>query len=196
MTLQTSLSSVEEGRTIFQNVVDHPIYAPLAERGFRSFSTTRVMRLLPDSEAEQRLLPESFRLTPYDETLLPSLMATYFASWPKDYYQDDDSDSIASIFREAHDDDLRLLISGIGDVVGYVLLSRTTEFGVIDEVAVHPSHRRKGLGEALTQWAIRDLGDRTITLVVMDENPARFLYEKLGFVVWEERLDLASSLER
>ncbi|MCY4130820.1 MAG: GNAT family N-acetyltransferase [Gammaproteobacteria bacterium] len=60
----------------------------------------------------------------------------------------------------------------------------------MDEVAVHPSHRRKGLGEVLTLWAIQNLGDRTITLVVMDENPARNLYEKLGFVVWEERLDL------
>ena len=190
ISLQTSLSSVTDGRLLFRNFVDCPLYAPLVKRGFSSFSTTSVMRLLRDSEIKQRIFPKSFRLVPYDEKLLPSLMATYYAAWPKDYYENEDSSSITNIFREAHADDLRLMISGVGDVVGYVLLSRTTESGVIDEVAVHPSHRRRGFGEVLTQWAIRVLGERTITLVVMDDNPARFLYEKLGFVVWEERLDL------
>lgn len=50
--------------------------------------------------------------------------------------------------------------------------------------------RRKGLGEALTRAAVRSLGHCTITLIVLDDNPARRLYERLGFAVWEERLDL------
>lgn len=190
MSLQTSLSSVEEGRKLFQNTVEHPLYSLLVERGFSAFSTTRAMRFVPKSESELPAFPQSYRLIPYDASLLPLLMATYYVAWPKDYYQNEDRSGIEDIFREAHSDDLRLVMSSDGDVVGYALLSRTPEQGVIDEVAVHPAHRRKGLGEALTRWAIRDLGDRTITLVVMDDNPARYLYEKLGFVVWEERLDL------
>ena len=190
MTLQTSLSTKEEGRTFFQSADDHPLYSLLANRGFSSISTTRVMRLLPELETKHRKMPRSYRLVKYNESLLPDLIATYYATWPKDYYEGDDTSDIAEIFRQANPSDLRLVISDVGDVVGYVLLSRATEYGAIDEVAVHPSHRRIGLGEVLTQWAIRNLGDRTITLVVMDENPARYLYEKLGFVVWEERFDL------
>ena len=151
------------------------------------------MRLRRNGESEYRTLPQSYRLIDYDESLLSALIATYYAAWPKDYYEGDETSDIAEIFRQANPSDLRLVISDAGEVVGYVLLSRTTEYGVIDEVAVHPAHRRRGLGEVLTQWAIRVLGDLTITLVVMDDNPARFLYEKLGFVVWEERLDLIRS---
>ena len=93
-------------------------------------------------------------------------------------------------FRQATRDDLHLVVAHNGDVAGYVLTSRAPEGGVIEEVAVHPTHRRKGLGEALTLAAIRSLGDCTITLVVMDDNPVRTLYERLGFLVWEERVDL------
>lgn len=190
MTLQTSLSTKEEGRTFFQSAGDHPLYSLLAKRGFSPISTTRVMRLLPELETKRRTIPPPYRLVEYNESLLSDLIATYYSSWPKDYYDGDDTSDIVEIFREANPSDLRLAVSDAGDVVGYVLVSRTTDHGVIDEVAVHPSHRRKGLGEALTQWAIRDFGERQITLVVMDENPARYLYEKLGFVVWEERFDL------
>ncbi|MCY3858927.1 MAG: GNAT family N-acetyltransferase [Gammaproteobacteria bacterium] len=193
MTMQTSLAGKEDGQTLVSSMLDHPLHSLLANRGFRPFSTTRVMRLLPDSELTQRSLPHPYRWVDYDESLLPALMSTYYASWPKDYYENEDHDSIAEIFREASRDDLRLISSELEDVVGYVLVSRTTEQGVIDEVVVHPAYRGKGLGQILTQWAIDELGERTITLVVMDENPARFLYEKLGFIVWEERFDLAST---
>lgn len=190
MTLQTSLASKEQGQTLFSSLLDHPLQSPLAKRRFHHYSTTRVMRLLPGGELTQPSLPHSYQWANYDESVLPSLMAMYYAAWPKDYYENEDHDTIAEIFREANPNDLRLVSSDSQDVVGYVLVSRTPEEGVIDEVAVHPTYRRKGLGQILTQWAIDELGDRTITLVVMDENPARYLYETLGFVVWEERFDL------
>lgn len=193
ISLQTSLSTVEDGRTIFRSILDHPLHSLLESRGFHAFSTTRVMRLRPDSASELPTFPRSYRLAAYDASLLSLLMATYYVAWPEDYFQNEDRSSIEDIFRDANSDDLRLVISDGGDVVGYVLLSRSTEHGEIDEVAVHPSHRRQGLGEALTRWAIQSLGDRTISLVVMDENPARNIYERLGFFVWEERLDLALS---
>lgn len=193
MTLQTSLSTKQKGRTLFPIIDDHPLCSLLKEKGFRPYSTTRVMRFLPESESIRASLPHSYRLVNYDESLLPSLMSTYYAAWPKDYYANEGHEAIVEIFRQADLNDLRLVCSDLGDVVGYVLVSRTSEQGVIDEVAVHPRHRRKGLGKGLTQWAIQDLGDRVITLVVMDENPARDLYEALGFVDWEERFDLVSA---
>ena len=190
MTVQTSLMLKGEGRTLYAGIDDHPLSSLLAGKGFGPVSTTRVMRLLPEKNIRDRTLPPSYHMLDFKESRLSSLMATYFLAWPKDYYQNEDADEIAEIFLQASPNDLRLVSSKAGDVVGYVLLSRTNEHGVIDEVAVHPTHRRKGLGEVLTQWAIDSLRDRIVTLVVMDENPARYLYEKLGFVVWEERLDM------
>ena len=190
MAVQTSLSAKENGRTLFTQISDHPLYLSLTNRGFTPFSTTKVMRYLNGSDLGRRTLPHSYRVVDFDATRLEALMATYYEAWPKDYYEGEDANEIIDIFRQANNEDLRLVISDIGDVVGYILLSRTPEHGVIDEVAVHPAHRRKGLGEALVNLAIRSFGDRKITLVLMDENPARHLYEKLGFVVHEERLDL------
>ena len=188
--LQTSLFAMEAGRTLRPDVVDRPVYGLLVAAGFRSSSTTRLMRLgHGDTPAPQ--LPRPYRLASFNERLLPSLLRTYYAAWPSDYYRGDDTAAIADIFRQASGDDLYLALTGNREVAGYVLTSRTPESGVIDEVAVHPSHRRRGLGEALVLTAIQSLGDRMIVLVLMDENPAIRLYERLGFAVWEERVDLA-----
>ena len=189
VTLQTSLFAMQAGRTLRPDVVERPVYSLLVAAGFRPSSTTRHMRRAPgDTPAPQ--LPRSYRLASFNESLLPSLLTTYYATWPSDYYRGDDTASIADIFRQARSDDLYLALAGNGDVAGYVLASRTPELGVIDEVAVHPAHRGQGLGEALVLQAMQSLGDRRISLVVMDDNPAQRLYERLGFALWEDRVDL------
>lgn len=188
-TLQTSLFAKEAGQTLRPNVVDRPVYRLLGAAGFRPSSRTTTMRLAAET-LEPKALPRGYRFARFNESLLPALLATYYAAWPRDYYAGEETSDIADAFRQAHSDDLHLVVADHGDVAGYVLTSRPPEGGVIDEVAVHPAHRRKGLGEALTRAAIRNLGDRTITLVVLDDNPARRLYKRLGFVVWEERVDL------
>ena len=139
--------------------------------------------MLPQNRLENLALSKSFRLVAFDESLLTPLMETYYKAWLKDYYLGEEEDEIEDIFRTAHSDDLRLVVSETGEVVGYIQLSRTSDQGMIDEVAVHPMRRRKGIAGALVNLAIDNLGDRTISLVLMDENPARFLYVKLGFVV-------------
>lgn len=187
--LQTCLFATEAGQTLPPDVVDRPVYRLFGAAGFRPSSKTTTMRLAAET-LEPKALPRGYRFAHFNESLLPALLATYYAAWPRDYYAGDDTAEIAGLFRQAHGDDLHLVVADNGDVAGYVLTSRPPEGGVIDEVAVHPVHRRMGLGEALTRAGIRSLGDRTITLVVMDDNPARRLYERLGFAVWEERVDL------
>lgn len=191
--LQTSLGTMDTGRKPLNDFADHPLYSLLEKTGFKPFSTTRIMRLLTLNAPEVSGLPRSYSLVDFNESLLPALMSTYYAAWPKDYYENEDTAGITDIFRQSMVDDLRLVVSDNGDVVGYILMSRTADTGVIDEVAVHPAHRSKGLGEALVRLAIKSLGDRTITLVVMNDNPARYLYERLGFIVVEEHLDLVRS---
>ena len=70
-------------------------------------------------------------------------------------------------------------------ILGVVVINHTGMSGYIPEnilvyIAVHASMRGKGFGKKLMQNAIAQCeGD--IALHVEKENPARFLYEKLGF---------------
>lgn len=79
------------------------------------------------------------------------------------------------------------LVALEGDVVAGYIGSQT----VLDEsdmmnVAVHPEYRRKGIGEALVTELFRRLtqrGSTKLSLEVRASNePAKALYEKLGFV--------------
>ncbi|MDX5422509.1 MAG: GNAT family N-acetyltransferase [Hymenobacteraceae bacterium] len=72
-----------------------------------------------------------------------------------------------------------------GKVVGALILNNTGMSGYIPEnilvyVAVHNSQRGKGVGKKLVQLAA-DNTTGSIALHVEPDNPARHLYEKVGF---------------
>lgn len=73
-----------------------------------------------------------------------------------------------------------------GQVLGYAGMLTVFDEGYIENVAVHPSFRRAGIGAALIQklleqGAVQDLS--FLTLEVRESNvPARRLYEKYSFV--------------
>lgn len=79
-----------------------------------------------------------------------------------------------------------VLISSIDDfIVGAVVVNRTGMKDYIPEnilvyIAIHHQHRGKGLGKELVQEAI-EVAEGNIALHVEPDNPARHLYEKLGF---------------
>ncbi len=72
-----------------------------------------------------------------------------------------------------------------GTIVGAVVLNRTGMDGYIPEnilvyIAVHRDYRGKKIGKYLMQQAIENTeGD--LKLHVEPDNPAKFLYEKVGF---------------
>lgn len=79
------------------------------------------------------------------------------------------------------------IILGIDDntIVGVVILNSTGMKGFIPEnilvyIAVDNSKRGKGYGKTLMQKAI-SIADGDIALHVEPNNPAKMLYEKLGF---------------
>ena len=79
------------------------------------------------------------------------------------------------------------IIVGLDDskIVGVVILNNTGMSGFIPEnilvyIAVDNSQRGKGFGKKLMQKAI-DTVDGNIALHVEPDNPAKELYEKLGF---------------
>ncbi|WP_018478017.1 GNAT family N-acetyltransferase [Pontibacter roseus] len=70
-------------------------------------------------------------------------------------------------------------------VVGALILNNTGMSGYIPEnilvyVAVHNSQRGKGVGKKLVQLATENT-EGSIALHVEPDNPARHLYEKMGF---------------
>ena len=79
-----------------------------------------------------------------------------------------------------------ILVSKENDkVAGAVIINKTGMAGYIPEnilvyIAVHKDYRGKGLGKELMLKSF-DKAEGSIKLHVEPENPARFLYEKLGF---------------
>lgn len=70
-------------------------------------------------------------------------------------------------------------------ITGAVIINKTGMAGYIPEnilvyIAVHKNHRGKGLGKELMLKTF-DKAEGSIKLHVEPNNPARFLYEKLGF---------------
>jgi len=77
--------------------------------------------------------------------------------------------------------------TGEGDgITGAVVMNKTGMQGYIPEnilvyIAVHKNHRGKGLGRKLMERAMQ-LAKGDIALHVEEDNPANFLYKKMGFV--------------
>lgn len=72
-----------------------------------------------------------------------------------------------------------------GEIVGAVVMNKTGMSGYIPEnilvyIAVDSNQRGKGLGKKLMSTAI-EMAHGAIALHVEPDNPARYLYEKLGF---------------
>ena len=78
-----------------------------------------------------------------------------------------------------------MLIMEDGVLVGATVVNQTGMGGYIPEnilvyIATHKDYRGKGLGRTLMQKAI-DYSTGDIALHVEANNPAKYLYEKLGF---------------
>jgi len=70
-------------------------------------------------------------------------------------------------------------------IVGAVVINKTGMDGFIPEnilvyIATHRDHRGQGIGKELMKQTI-DVVEGGIKLHVEPDNPARFLYEKMGF---------------
>jgi ribosomal protein S18 acetylase RimI-like enzyme len=85
-----------------------------------------------------------------------------------------------------------------GAIVGVIVLTVTGEGFLVDNVAVHPSHRGTGLGRALLELAeeeARRAGFDSLYLFTheqMTENLA--LYARIGYVEYDRRSQGAFSL--
>lgn len=102
----------------------------------------------------------------------------------------DEHDAIMRCINFALDDKTKfggfiLVSEEEGEITGAVVINKTGMAGYIPEnilvyIAVHKDYRGKGLGKDL-MLKVFDKAEGSIKLHVEPENPARFLYEKLGF---------------
>ncbi len=72
-------------------------------------------------------------------------------------------------------------------VIGYIIFWQIGEDVQINNIAVHPDFRGKGIGEALMRYAIAKVKERGATFVTLEvrvsNGSAVRLYKKLGFEV-------------
>lgn len=78
-----------------------------------------------------------------------------------------------------------------GELIGYIGCRLICDEAEIMKIAVIPSRRREGIGEALLSYAVaeaKDGGAACLLLEVREHNEAaRRLYEKNGFIVYHRR---------
>lgn len=84
-------------------------------------------------------------------------------------------------------------------VVGFAIASRSRpDVGYVEDVYVRPSQRRRGVATALLAHVLGAFAERGVQYVALDvdagNEPARAMYERLGFVHYADRL--AASLGR
>ena len=164
--------------------------AALSARGFTAYSTQRWMQLRAGASPVPEL-SGLYRFAEFDERRLGSLLATFFAAWP------DEGDAMEAS-RSFRDSDGLVLVQDVDDVVGYASWELLPNgCGVIHDVAVHPTHRRRGIGAAAVAFAVQSLRPFAgrIELLVMDRNPAERIYERLGFEVVEETVNLGGRFD-
>jgi ribosomal protein S18 acetylase RimI-like enzyme len=91
----------------------------------------------------------------------------------------------AEQFREQFDVSIRQVIEEHGRVIGFLDVVDEEERTVLASIRIAPEFQRRGIGT----WLIRGVLERAalrgvpVTLRVLRVNPARRLYERLGFEV-------------
>ena len=76
-------------------------------------------------------------------------------------------------------------VDGNGAVTGFLVLSSVLDEGSVDNVAVAPEHRRRGIADALVADAVRCAREAELAVLTLEvrasNDPAIRLYEKHGF---------------
>lgn len=91
-------------------------------------------------------------------------------------------------YRGTYPDTLWLIVERGGAAAGRLYLSRADGGLLLLDIALLPEHRGGGLGGAMMRdlLALARAGGEMVTLHVERTNPARRLYERLGFEKVEE----------
>ena len=136
--------------------------------------------------------------------LLMQIQAIHAAVLPKVFNPPHPQGITADRYQQviAHPNKQIFVISVAAQVVAYIyaeviqsrgdVFHRGRSWVYIHQLAVHPEHRHQGYAQALVQRVITFAQDRGVDRVEIEvwgfNQPARSLYEKLGFTLQSERL--------
>ncbi len=92
-------------------------------------------------------------------------------------------------YRQSYPDGQFLVVLAAGEPIGRLCLARLDDELRVIDVALVPTRRGKGTGSALMAWVLAqaDRDGVAVTLHVEPWNPAKRLYERLGFESLEQR---------
>jgi len=93
----------------------------------------------------------------------------------------------ARVFDAAFDPELRQIITLDGVAIGGLKIDASGSPLRLLQVHLLPEHQRKGYGTRIVRAVIAQAQDRPVWLEVRKVNPAKALYERLGFRVVGER---------
>ena len=113
---------------------------------------------------------------------------------PNQYHNDPE---IAINMKNKHNDNLFLVAEEDNQIIGSVISGFDGHRGWIYSLAVHPRHRRKGIGTSLVKKALEkleNLGCLKVNLQINSDNKSVIgFYEKLGFNI-EERISMGKKM--
>ena len=123
----------------------------------------------------------SFRIVPMTAAHLPQVAALEKVCFPADPW----SEELFRAALECPDTALLAAEKEDGGVLGYAVLSAVLDEGNLDNIAVAPHFRRRGVADALLS-ALTDFGRTRLSVLLLEVRASNFpaiaLYEKHGFV--------------
>jgi ribosomal protein S18 acetylase RimI-like enzyme len=98
-----------------------------------------------------------------------------------------DDETERANFADTYDEEHTQIVVVDGQDVGWLTVQRTRDIH-LDSIYLVPSQQRKGIGTALLRSLIAeaDKSGSVLRLSTAKINPARRLYERLGFIVVDE----------
>ena len=164
-------------------------------RSLAIFERCRLHRPLGNTPLPVMPVPASYQIVDWHEDRMPGIESVVVAAYT-------DSIELAAVpdVNGSVVDKLHQQIDGVGwytaaslvaldkreQVVGYVVFTQSEDETVIVDLAVHPDHRRRGLARALLIRSLQVCVKHSvsdITVTVTTRNPARQLYNQLGFLL-------------
>jgi ribosomal protein S18 acetylase RimI-like enzyme len=161
----------------------------VAPRASRLHRTTEPLIISGITLRPVRADDEPFLLALYGSVRAPELEQLAWTDEQKTLFVRHQFDAQSAHWRENYHDTSFDVIERDGMPIGRLYVARWRDEIRVVDIALMPEHRGGGLGAALFNEIFKE-GDRTgrpVTIHVEIYNPARRLYERLGFILKEEK---------
>lgn len=147
-------------------------------------SATSGVDLRPTSSGDREFLVAVFRTTREDELALTNWTELEKAAFIDSQFRAQDG-----YYREVYPDGRFLVVTLDNEPIGRLYLVRLADELRVIDIALAPAHRGKGIGSSLLAnvTAEADAAGLPVRLHVEPWNPAKRLYERLGFRTIEVR---------